>query len=75
MTMDDVANPVGISKPRRYKHFKSKEELVGEALIRLIDSASDHLVQIDSGLSPAQKLSALLEWALIAGNKTIATSG
>ena len=41
MTMDDVAVAVGISKPSLYKHFKSKEELVGEALIRLIDGASD----------------------------------
>lgn len=64
MTMDDVANAVGISKPSLYKHFKSKEELVGEALIRLIDGASDYLAQIDSEQSPAQKLSALLEWAL-----------
>jgi len=64
MTMDDVANAVGISKPSLYKHFKSKEELVGEALIRLIDGASEYLAQIDSQFSPLQKLSALLEWAL-----------
>ena len=64
MTMDDVANAVGISKPSLYKHFKSKEELVVEALIRLIDGASDYLGQIDSELSAVQKLSALLEWAL-----------
>jgi AcrR family transcriptional regulator len=64
MTMDDVANAVGISKPSLYKHFKSKEELVVEALIRLIDGANDYLAQIDSGLCPVQKLSALLEWAL-----------
>ena len=64
MTMDDVAAAVGISKPSLYKHFKSKEALVGEALIRLIDGANDYLAQIDNQLSPTQKLSALLEWAL-----------
>lgn len=64
MTMDDVANAVGISKPSLYKHFKSKEELVGEALIRLIDGAIDQIDQIDVELSPVQKLSALLEWSL-----------
>ena len=64
MTMDDVANAVGISKPSLYKHFKSKEELVGEALIRLIDGASEYLAEINAELSPAQKLSTLLEWAL-----------
>ncbi|MET3106824.1 AcrR family transcriptional regulator [Oxalobacteraceae bacterium GrIS 2.11] len=64
MTMDDVANAVGISKPSLYKHFKSKEDLVGEALIRLIDGAIDYLAQIDAQFTPLQKLSALLEWAL-----------
>ena len=64
MTMDDVANAVGISKPSLYKHFKSKEDLVGEALIRLIDGAIDFLAQLDEGLRPLEKLMALLEWAL-----------
>ena len=64
MTMDDVANAVGISKPSLYKHFKSKEDLVGEALIRLIDGAIDFLAQLDNGLKPIEKLIALLEWAL-----------
>ncbi|MFL9880768.1 helix-turn-helix domain containing protein [Herbaspirillum rhizosphaerae] len=64
MTMDDVAGAVGISKPSLYKHFKSKEELVGEALIRLIDGAVDYLAQIDESLTPVGKLKALLEWAL-----------
>jgi AcrR family transcriptional regulator len=64
MTMDDVAGVVGISKPSLYKHFKSKEDLVGEALIRLIDGALDYLAQLDAGLSPKGQLGALLEWAL-----------
>lgn len=64
MTMDDVAGAVGISKPSLYKHFKSKEELIGETLMRLIDGAIDYLDELDNGLSPRQKLSALLEWTL-----------
>jgi AcrR family transcriptional regulator len=64
MTMDDVANAVGISKPSLYKHFKSKEELVGEALIRLLNGAIDYIATLDKTLDPKQKLSALLEWAL-----------
>lgn len=64
MTMDDVAAAVGISKPSLYKHFKSKEDLVGEALIRLIDGAIDYLGQIDESLTSMQKLAQLLEWAL-----------
>ncbi|WP_028449501.1 MULTISPECIES: TetR/AcrR family transcriptional regulator [Chitinibacter] len=64
MTMDDVANAVGISKPSLYKHFKSKEELIGEAMIRLIDGAIDFLDQLDRNLSPIEQISAMLEWAL-----------
>lgn len=64
MTMDDIAGAVGISKPSLYKHFKSKEDLVGEALIRLIDGAIEYMAQLDDALSPIGKLSALLEWAL-----------
>ncbi|WP_432239688.1 TetR/AcrR family transcriptional regulator [Herbaspirillum robiniae] len=64
MTMDDVAGAVGISKPSLYKHFKSKEELVGETMIRLIDGAIDQLAQLDGIASPRGKLEAMLEWAL-----------
>jgi AcrR family transcriptional regulator len=64
MTMDDVANAVGISKPSLYKHFKSKEALVGEVMIRLIEGANDYLSGLDAGDGPVAVLSALLEWAL-----------
>ena len=67
MTMDDVANLIGISKPSLYKHFKSKEELVGTTMIRLLDDASFQLGQFDQlvvKLSAKDKLSALLAWAL-----------
>ena len=64
MTMDDVAGVVGISKPSLYKHFKSKEELVGEALIRLLDGALEYVAALDPSQGPLQKLSSLLEWAL-----------
>ncbi|EOA02568.1 TetR family transcription regulator protein [Herbaspirillum frisingense GSF30] len=64
MTMDDVAGAVGISKPSLYKHFKSKEELVGETMIRLIDGAIDQLAQLEGIPSPRGKLEAMLEWAL-----------
>jgi AcrR family transcriptional regulator len=64
MTMDDVALAVGISKPSLYKHFKSKDDLVGEAMIRLVDGALDYLERIPAELPPLEKLRALLDWAL-----------
>jgi len=64
MTMDDVAGAVGISKPSLYKHFKSKDDLVGEAMIRLLDGAIEQVDALSQQLSARDKLEALLEWAL-----------
>lgn len=64
MTLDDVASEVGISKPSLYKHFDSKESLVGAVMIRLIDATNEQLDALPAGLDPLQQLLALLEWAL-----------
>jgi len=64
MTMDDVALEVGISKPSLYKHFKSKEELVGAVMVRLIDGALEYLDDLPSDLDPVGRMKSLLEWAL-----------
>jgi AcrR family transcriptional regulator len=64
MTMDDVAGAVGISKPSLYKHFKSKDELVGDAMVRLLDGAIEQVDALPQQLGASEKLEALLEWAL-----------
>uniref|UniRef100_A0A8W7PMH6 glycine--tRNA ligase n=1 Tax=Anopheles coluzzii TaxID=1518534 RepID=A0A8W7PMH6_ANOCL len=64
MTMDDVAGEAGISKPSLYKHFKSKEELATEVMIRLLDGALAFLESQDAALSARSRLAGLLEWAL-----------
>lgn len=64
MTMDDIAVEVGISKPSLYKHFKSKEDLVCEAMIRLMDGALQRLDDLSKEATPRERLKALLEWAL-----------
>ncbi|BBF85300.1 transcriptional regulator, TetR family [Aquitalea magnusonii] len=64
MTMDDVAGEAGISKPSLYKHFKSKEDLATEVMIRLLDGALEYLAALDAGLSSKERLASLLEWAL-----------
>ncbi|MDR3427538.1 MULTISPECIES: TetR/AcrR family transcriptional regulator [Silvimonas] len=64
MTMDDIAAEVGISKPSLYKHFKSKDDLVGEAMIRLLDAALVWFAALPPDLTPAEKLRGLLAWAL-----------
>ena len=50
MTMDDLANRVGIAKGSLYQHFRSKDELVGGALVAFMNRISDHI----STLPPSQ---------------------
>jgi AcrR family transcriptional regulator len=64
ITMDDVAEEVGLSKPSLYKHFKSKEDLVTEAMIRLLDGALAYLAELPDELGPSGRLRSLLEWVL-----------
>ena len=64
MTMDDVATEVGVSKPSLYKHFKSKEELAGECMIRLLDGANETLAALPDDLTALERIRRLLGWAL-----------
>jgi AcrR family transcriptional regulator len=50
MTMDELAARVGIAKGSLYQHFRSKEELLGVALVSFMDRVSEY---VDS-LPPAQ---------------------
>jgi len=43
MTMDEVAADVGIAKASLYKHFSSKEELAGAAMIRVLERAIEQV--------------------------------
>ena len=43
MTMDDLATRVGIAKGSLYQHFKSKEELIGVALVSFMDRISNYI--------------------------------
>jgi AcrR family transcriptional regulator len=64
MTMDEVAADVGIAKPSLYKHFVSKEQLVGAAMIRLIEGALDFVDQLSPAQSPLTQMKMILGWAL-----------
>lgn len=64
MTMDEVATDVGVSKPSLYKHFKSKEELAGECMIRLLDGANETLAALPDDLPALERIRRLLGWAL-----------
>ncbi|MEQ1517024.1 MAG: helix-turn-helix domain-containing protein, partial [Usitatibacteraceae bacterium] len=43
MTMDDVADAVGVAKGSLYKHFSSKEKLAAAVMTRLLGQTIDVL--------------------------------
>ncbi len=64
MTMDDVANAVGIAKASLYKHFCSKEELCSAAMVQILGRVQSYLAELPADMPPAEKLRALVRWSL-----------
>jgi TetR/AcrR family transcriptional regulator, regulator of autoinduction and epiphytic fitness len=67
MTVDEVAAEAGMAKASLYKHFTSKEELAGAAMVRVLDRAiayvdSLHLLGPDA--PPLQHLESVVRWTL-----------
>lgn len=61
MTIDDLAQEVGIGKGSIYLHFTSKEEIVLSHIDRIIDRLKDELRQIAaSNASPEERLCKML---------------
>ena len=56
MTMDDVAQRVGIAKGSLYQHFKSKEELLAVVLISFMDRISTFIENLPSKQSAIDRL-------------------
>ena len=46
VTMDEIANELGISKKTIYLHFRSKDELITKTVDYIIDSAMDKMKEI-----------------------------
>ena len=64
MTMDDVANAVGIAKASLYKHFCSKEELCSAAMVQILERVQSYLAGLPADMPPLDKLRALVRWSL-----------
>jgi AcrR family transcriptional regulator len=62
MTMDDVANEVGISKATLYLHFKSKEDLIVSVINRKIREFVDLIQGLEPALPTLVKLSRTVTW-------------
>jgi AcrR family transcriptional regulator len=61
MTMDDIANLVGISKATLYQHFSSKHDLVVSVACRTVDRAYEKMVSINPDLPPSERLGHLID--------------
>lgn len=64
MTMDDVANAVGIAKASLYKHFSSKEELCCAAMVQILQRVRTYLDGLPAEMPSMDKLRALVRWSL-----------
>ena len=66
MTMDEVAADVGIAKASLYKHFNSKEELAGAAMIRVLERALEQVDVLERDGPPREidRLKAMTRWTL-----------
>src|SRR4051812_29730599 len=64
MTVDEVAADVGIAKASLYKHFASKEELAGAAMIRVLERAQAFMASLPAGAAPLDQLKAVARWTM-----------
>lgn len=64
MTMDDVAEAVGIAKGSLYKHFSSKEKLAAAAMIRLLNETLAELDAMPGAWTAIERLEGMLRWSL-----------
>jgi TetR/AcrR family transcriptional regulator of autoinduction and epiphytic fitness len=64
MTVDEVAAAVGIAKASLYKHFPSKEDLAAAAMVRVMQRTLDFLASVPAQDKPADKLRAVVRWAM-----------
>ncbi|MBL8524867.1 MAG: TetR/AcrR family transcriptional regulator [Betaproteobacteria bacterium] len=64
MTMDDVADAVGVAKGSLYKHFSSKEKLAAAVMIRLLSQTLETLQQMPADWPAVRQLEEILRWSL-----------
>ena len=64
MTMDDVADSVGVAKGSLYKHFSSKEKLAAAVMTRLLSQTIEVLDGMPGEWRAAKRLEEILRWSL-----------
>ena len=56
ITMDDIAERTGVSKPTLYKHFGSKDEIAIRAVLERLQSGRRFIASLDPALPAIEKL-------------------
>jgi AcrR family transcriptional regulator len=64
LSMDDLANAVGISKPTLYQHFKSKDELIVHVIVTGMQELENYLCTTTEP-SPLERLKTVLRQILV----------
>ncbi len=64
LTLDDITEAVGISKPTLYLHFKSKEDIVERISVRCIQKAVDYLSSLDVSRTATDRIQDFISWAV-----------
>ena len=64
MTMDDVANAVGIAKASPYKPFCSQDEPCSAAMVPTLGRVQAYLAGLPADMPPLDKLRSLVRWSL-----------
>lgn len=64
MTVDEVAADVGIAKASLYKHFSSKEELAGAAMVRVLQRAQAFMETLRPDAPAIEQLQAVARWTM-----------
>ena len=62
MTVEEVADAVGIAKASLYKHFAGKDDLCAAAMVHVVERLQRFLDGLPRELSALQRLHALLRW-------------
>lgn len=63
LNMDELADEVGVSKPTLYQHFRGKEDMVIQSMIRGIEMMEEHLTEEGEG-TPLERLEAMFRYML-----------
>ncbi len=64
MTLDDVAQEVGISKASLYHHFESKDDLAAAAMARAMSKAQGFVMSLSPADAPEKKLREVARWVM-----------